>query len=62
MHQQDILAEEASMERAGLEADVVAAEEQARADHFHGAADDGGARRVGGPLAVVGELACPAET
>jgi hypothetical protein len=55
--QQGVLGEEGGVEGSGLEAGAIAAEEQAAADHVHGADDDGGLGGVGGPFLIVGKLA-----
>ena len=57
VNHQGVLSEEAGVVGAGFEAGAVAVEKETAADHVDGADDDSGASWIGGPGAVVGELA-----
>ncbi len=57
VNDQRILPQKSCVQRFTLETHAVAAEEKPRADHVYRAADHCFARRIGGPFAVVGELA-----
>jgi hypothetical protein len=58
MHDERIVRDQPSVEGTHLPADVpVAREQEAATNHIHCADDDGGARRIGLPFAIVGQFA-----